>query len=85
MTKQAVKIVAVNYKPQTRKIVAVKTSKQNVFSVDQIRKFIDAGIAIVVVYRGKVSAVTKRDETGIQSIRDDTKENNLDNLPEFDL
>jgi hypothetical protein len=85
--KQPVQIQWVNYEPGTRKIAFVRTTKNHVFSVEQIRDMIDKGISIVVndVNTGTVSTVTKRDETGIQSVRDDTKENNLDSLEEFEL
>jgi hypothetical protein len=48
---------------------------------------IDKGIAVVVndPNTGKVTTVTKRDETGITAVRDDTKDNNLDSLEEFEL
>lgn len=87
MVKQPVEIVYVNYIPDTRKIGFVKTSKNTVLSVDQVRKMIDDGIAVIVNDKNKgiVATVTKRDETGIQAVRDDSTENNLDSLEEFEL
>jgi hypothetical protein len=86
-TKQAVQIQWVNYQPGTRKIAFVRTTKNHVFSVEQVRDMIDKGIAVVVndPNTGKVTTVTKRDETGITAVRDDTKDNNLDSLEEFEL
>jgi hypothetical protein len=87
MVKQAVQIGAINLFPGTRKIAYVKTTKNHVFSVGQIREMIDKGIAVVVSdpNTGQTTTVTKRDETGIQAVRDDTKANNLDSLEEFEL
>lgn len=87
MVKQAVEIQSVNYLPGTKKIGYVRTTKNHVFSVEQIRDMIDKGIAIVIndPNTGQTTTVTKRDETGIQAVRDDTKDNNLDSLEEFDL
>lgn len=85
--KQPVQIQSVNYEPGTRKIAFVRTSKNHVFSVEQVRDMIDKGISVVTYdyNSGIIATVTKRDETGIQSVRDDTKENNLDKLEEFEL
>jgi hypothetical protein len=85
--KQPVQVIAVNYEPGKRKIAFVRTTKNHVFSVEQVRDMIDKGISVVTFdyNSGIIATVTKRDETGIQSVRDDTKENNLDKLEEFDL
>lgn len=87
VTHQAVQIQYVNYLPGTRKIAFVKTTKNHIFSVEQIREMIAKGISVVVndINSGKVTTITKRDETQIQAVADDTKENNLDSLEEFEL
>lgn len=85
--KQVIQIDKVANVPGTKKIAAVMTNKGRVYTVEQIRNFIDQGISVVIndLNSGMTTAVTKRDETGIQSIRDDSKENNLDSLEEFEL
>lgn len=85
--KQVIQIDKVANVPGTKKIAAVMTNKGRVYTVEQIRNFIDQGIPVVItdLNTGQTTSVTKRDETGIQSIRDDTKQNNLDSLEEFEL
>lgn len=84
--KQVIQIDKVANVPGTKKIAAVMTNKGRVYTVEQIINFIDKGISVVIndINSGTTTAVTKRDD-GIQSIRDDTKQNNLDSLEEFEL
>jgi hypothetical protein len=87
MVKQVIQIDKVANVPGTKKIAAVMTNKGRVFTVEQIRNFIDQGIGVVIndMNTGITTAVTKKGMDGIQSVRDDTKENNLDSLEEFEL
>lgn len=87
MTKQAVTIQWVNYEPDTKKIAFVRTTKNHVFSVEEIIHMIKKGIAVVVndPNTGQTTTVTVRDKVGIQAVRDDTKDNNLDSLEQFEL
>ncbi len=86
MVKADVQIVRVAYAKGTKRIIAVGTIDGAVLTVDEVRKLIDDNIVVTAVSPdGNVTTVTKRDETMIQAVRDDSKENNLDSLEEFDL
>lgn len=83
MVEQGIQISKVAHN-ETGKIIAVQTLEGKEYTTEQIRDFIDKGTAVVAVSPdGNATTVTKRDETMIQAVRDDTKENNLESLPEF--
>lgn len=82
MTKQVIQIVAIHL--DGSKITMVRTDKDKLLTVDELRHLMEKGESVVTADdNGNVAAVGPRDETMISSVSDDTIFNNLRHLPKF--
>jgi hypothetical protein len=87
MVQQHVELVAVANFPGTQKSKAFKTSKGTVLSMKQVLNLIDDGVSVIIHDKnsGSITSVTRRDETSVMAVRNETKEDNIDSLEEFEL
>jgi hypothetical protein len=87
MVQQHVELVKVANFPGTEKSQAFLTSKGHVLTVKQVRTLIDNGVSVIIHDKnsGSITSVTKRNETSVQAVRNETKDDNIDSLEEFEL
>jgi hypothetical protein len=87
MVQQHVELVAVANFPGTKTSQAFKTSNGHVLTMEQVRNMIDKGVSIIIHDKnsGSITSVTKRGHESVQAVRNETKEDNIDSLEEFEL
>lgn len=87
MVQQHVELVSVANFPGTKKSQAFMTSKGHTLTMKQVRNLIEDGVSVIIHDKdsGSITSVTLRDETSVQAVRNDTKADNIDSLPEFEL
>lgn len=86
MAHQTIQVTEIATIPGTNKIARVKSLNGHVYTVEEIREFIDEGVPITCTDKnGNVTTIGKKDESSIWALPDDSLFNNLSHLPRFDL